>query len=238
MLISVCMATYNGEPYIKEQVNSILAQELEEGQQMEIIVSDDNSTDHTVEVLESYHDDRIKIYRHEPHRRYKHYNALMSASKNFENAVLHASGDVIFLSDQDDVWYPSKIKTMLQYCGGGKLLICGFEWMSNDGNITGATAFSKPAGWLSLMRRSAYYGFSMAMDASLARRLFPMPMLPQHDYYMTLVAMKLGKLEVIPDLLCAHRYYPQQTSNSGFSESVFWKIVFRIKTLFYSLIVK
>ena len=119
MLISVCMATYNGEPYIKEQVNSILAQELEEGQQMEIIVSDDNSTDHTVEVLESYHDDRIKIYRHEPHRRYKHYNALMSASKNFENAVLHASGDVIFLSDQDDVWYPSKIKTMLQYCGGG-----------------------------------------------------------------------------------------------------------------------
>lgn len=61
MLISVCMATYNGEPYIKEQVDSILSQELEEGHQMEIIVSDDNSTDHTVQLLESYHDDRIKF---------------------------------------------------------------------------------------------------------------------------------------------------------------------------------
>ncbi len=117
--ISVCMATYNGAAYIKKQMDSILSQELEEGYEMEVVVSDDNSTDNTIEVLESYHDDRIKIFHHAPHPRYKHYNALMSAGKNFENAIMHASGDVIFLSDQDDVWYPHKVRTMLRHCVGG-----------------------------------------------------------------------------------------------------------------------
>ena len=119
MLISVCMATYNGGRFIKEQIDSILAQELEEGQRLEIVVSDDNSTDNSIAIVEAYRDDRIKIFRHEPHAPYRHYNALMSASKNFENAVMHASGDVIFLSDQDDVWYPHKIKTMLRHGVGG-----------------------------------------------------------------------------------------------------------------------
>ena len=122
MLISVCMATYNGGVYLKEQVDSILSQELEEGQQLELIVSDDNSTDNTIALLESYRDDRIKIFRHKPHARYRHYNALMSASKNFENAIAHASGDAIFLSDQDDVWYPQKIKTMLPHFNTGGVL--------------------------------------------------------------------------------------------------------------------
>ena len=231
------MATYNGGAHIKEQVDSILGQELEDGVQLELVVSDDNSKDNTIALLEAYHDDRIKIFRHDKHQPYKHYNALMSASKNFENAIVHASGEVIFLSDQDDVWYPQKISTMLPLMVGGKLLICGFEWLSNDGKIHGPTASTKPVGWKRLFHRSIYYGFTMAMDASLAKRLFPMPMLPQHDYYMTLVAKRLGKLQVIPDLLCAHRYYPEQTSNTGFSESTFWKIVYRIKTLFYSLVI-
>lgn len=226
------MATYNGGQFIKEQIDSILAQELEEGQRLEIIVSDDNSTDDTIAIVEAYGDDRIKIFRHEPHAPYRHYNALMSASKNFENAVMRASGDVIFLSDQDDVWYPHKIKTMLRHgVGGGKLLICSFDWMSVDGRNLGSAIFTKPAGWLSLLRRPSYYGFTMAADASLMRRVFPMPMLPQHDYYMTLIAKKAGKLEVIPDVLCAHRHYPQQTSNTGFQESLFWRVFFRIKTL-------
>ncbi len=233
------MATYNGGRYLKEQMDSILSQELEEGWELEIVVSDDNSTDNTIAVLESYRDERIKIFRHEPHQRYRHYNALMSASKNFENAVVHASGDVIFLSDQDDVWYPHKIKTMLPYCNGGKLVVCGFEWMSADGKIGGTHAFTKPVGLLGFMNHSAaYYGCTMALDASLARHLFPMPMIPQHDYYMALVATKLRKLVVIPDLLVAHRYYPRQTSNSAFNEPIYWKLIYRIKTLFWSLLVK
>ena len=90
-MVSVCMATYNGEKYIKEQIDSILS-EIKEND--EIVISDDNSTDCTVEIIKSYNDDRIKLY-HSNARNFK---------KNFENARNKAKGDIIFLSDQDDVW--------------------------------------------------------------------------------------------------------------------------------------
>ena len=61
MLISVCMATYNGAKYLREQVDSILQQEFRHNSdvEMELVVSDDESTDDTVRILESYHDPRI-----------------------------------------------------------------------------------------------------------------------------------------------------------------------------------
>jgi len=61
-MISVCMATYNGEAFLKKQVDSILSQLSEED---ELVVSDDGSTDSTIEILKLYNDSRIKIYNHE-----------------------------------------------------------------------------------------------------------------------------------------------------------------------------
>ena len=58
-MISVCMATYNGQKYIKEQIDSILCQLSEDD---ELVVSDDHSSDKTVDIISSYNDDRIKIY--------------------------------------------------------------------------------------------------------------------------------------------------------------------------------
>ena len=60
MKISVCMATYNGEKYIKEQLESILSQI---GENDEVIISDDSSTDNTVEIIKAFSDNRIKIYK-------------------------------------------------------------------------------------------------------------------------------------------------------------------------------
>lgn len=127
MLISVCMATFNGGKYIREQVDSILNQEFNENQgvELELVVSDDGSTDDTIQILESYHDGRIKIFKHQNKKKYKYLNATRACKCNFENAMLKASGDYIFLSDQDDVWYPWKIDkqlSMLRNVGGGK---CG-----------------------------------------------------------------------------------------------------------------
>ncbi len=83
MKISVCLATYNGEKYIKEQLNSILSQL---GNDDEIIISDDHSTDNTIEIIKSLEDDRIKIFVNNLEKGY---------SKNFENAI--KSG-----------WYPGR----------------------------------------------------------------------------------------------------------------------------------
>ena len=100
-MISVCIATYNGSKYIKEQIDSILPQ-LDECD--EIIVSDDSSTDNTLSILKSYHDRRIIIFTNQK---------FNSPIYNFENALKHAKGDIIFLSDQDDIWEFNKVQVMI-----------------------------------------------------------------------------------------------------------------------------
>lgn len=117
------MATYNGGKYIREQMNSILTQEFLENKntEMEIIVSDDGSTDNTLQIIESYHDPRIRIVYHKEHKKYHYLNATRATTANFEYAMQHAKGDYIFLSDQDDVWYPWKVDiqlTQLKKMGG------------------------------------------------------------------------------------------------------------------------
>ena len=90
-MISVCIATFNGGKYIREQIMSVLPQLNEKD---EIIISDDGSTDDTIYILESLHDQRIKIYVNE-----REHGFIW----NFENALMKSSGDIIFLCDQDDV---------------------------------------------------------------------------------------------------------------------------------------
>ena len=102
-MISVCMATHNGGKYIKEQIDSILVQISNED---ELIISDDSSTDDTVEIIKKIKDKRIKLFEN---------NKFFSPNLNFENALLHSKGDIIFLSDQDDIWKKDKVKIMGNY---------------------------------------------------------------------------------------------------------------------------
>mgnify|MGYP003392825684 CR=1 FL=1 len=96
-MISVCIATYNGEKYIGEQIASILKQ-LNAND--EVIISDDGSTDATLSIIKTFQDPRIRVIlgpqKHSP-------------TLNFENVLHHAQGDYIFLSDQDDVWKTNKV---------------------------------------------------------------------------------------------------------------------------------
>ena len=92
---SICIATYNGEKYIKEQLTSILSQiNIDD----EVIISDDGSTDQTTEIIKSLNDSRIKLIKGDFH----------NFTFNFENAIKQAKGEYIFLADQDDVWLPNK----------------------------------------------------------------------------------------------------------------------------------
>lgn len=99
-MISVCIATYNGEKYIKEQLLSILPQL---GKKDEVIISDDHSTDNTLDIVKGLNDNRIKIVMNNREKGY---------TSNFENALSYAIGDYIFLSDQDDIWMSNKV----DYC--------------------------------------------------------------------------------------------------------------------------
>lgn len=106
MTTSVALCTYNGERYIREQLESILDQTLKVD---EIVVCDDGSTDCTLQIIDaivSATDTTIRVYRNE---------TTLGPARNFQKAINLCSGDIIFLSDQDDVWMPQKVETIVHY---------------------------------------------------------------------------------------------------------------------------
>lgn len=128
-MITVCIATFNGEKYIREQLNSILFQL---SLQDEVIVSDDGSTDNTISIIKSFNDKRIKIidgvYRHSP-------------TLNFENALKEAKGDYIFLADQDDVWKDDKVKICLKWLQHYDCIISDAEVTDENLKITSPSLY-------------------------------------------------------------------------------------------------
>lgn len=106
MTASVAMCTYNGALYIEEQLRSILAQTVPVN---EIVICDDGSTDTTIDILHRVQQSTttpITIYVNEQH---------LGVNANFEKAIKHCSGDIIFLSDQDDIWEENKVEVIKHY---------------------------------------------------------------------------------------------------------------------------
>ena len=106
-MISVCIATHNGEKYIKKPLASILSQ-LDFSD--EIVISDDGSTDQTINLIQSLEDKRIKIFTYKQCFDYSklYLSSYYYATANFHNALRHAQGEIIFLADQDDIWEKDK----------------------------------------------------------------------------------------------------------------------------------
>lgn len=105
-MISVALCTYNGKRYIREQVESILNQTIPVD---EIVVCDDGSTDNTLQIIENLNKDTqtdIRIYRNEKN---------LGPALNFQKAINLCLGDIVFLSDQDDIWHKNKVNAMVDW---------------------------------------------------------------------------------------------------------------------------
>ena len=132
-MISVAMATYNGEKYIVEQLDSILNQTMPVD---EIIIFDDKSTDLTLNILKKYQDDRIKIYVN---------NENVGYIENFYRAINSCKGDYIFLADQDDVWESNKVELCMNVMDDEDtmLVTSGFKLIDGKGEKLSNNSFSK-----------------------------------------------------------------------------------------------
>ena len=104
MKISIAMATYNGAKYIQEQLQSFLDQTRHPD---ELIITDDCSTDDTENIVREFA--KNAPFDVEFHRNTRN----LGYCGNFNAALMRTSGDLVFLSDQDDVWFPEKIEYML-----------------------------------------------------------------------------------------------------------------------------
>lgn len=227
MKISVCLATYNGEKYIKEQLNSILSQL---GNDDEIIISDDHSTDNTIEIIKSLEDDRIKIFVNNLEKGY---------SKNFENAINHSSGDIIFLSDQDDVWMKDKVEKMLEALEKSDLVIS--DALISDENLdpTFGSHFklhSVKTGFFHNWLKTRYIGACMAFKKETLKKIMPFPpnqTLCAHDYWIANVGELYYKTSIITEPLIKYRRHNSNASTGGekSSNTTLHKLKVRLYTI-------
>ncbi|MNK83001.1 UDP-Glc:alpha-D-GlcNAc-diphosphoundecaprenol beta-1,3-glucosyltransferase WfgD [compost metagenome] len=225
-MISICIATYNGEKYIIDQIKSILNQINPND---EIIISDDSSTDGTITKIKSLKDSRIRILEGQ-----KFYSPIY----NFENCLKNASGNVIFLADQDDVWAPDKVKIMCEYLIDHDLVLSDCE-VVNDKFETIIPSFFKfnnsKKGIIKNLYRNSYIGCCMAFNKEVLNKCLPFPKdLPMHDSYIGLVAELKFKVKFLPNILLFHRKHDKNTSDTSSGKSKFnfkEKIFFRLNLI-------
>ena len=112
--VSVVMATYNGEKYIREQIDSILNQSYPV---YELIIQDDCSTDGTLSIIQDYEKKypNVKVFENEKN---------LGFNKNFETACMRATGGYIAISDQDDIWYKDKISKQVEAIANYDICFC------------------------------------------------------------------------------------------------------------------
>lgn len=228
-MISVCVATHNGEKYIKEQLDSILCQLSPED---EVVISDDGSTDSTLDIIKGYNDPRIKIFRkvHKLKGMKSHYYVTM----NFENALKHAKGDYIFLSDQDDVWYMDKVKTCIELLQEYDMVLHNLECVDGDLNPLNRNIYNNSFRYNNyLLRRGKHYGCALAFKKSLLQYIMPFPKrLVIHDYWIGIMGETFGKFIFIDNPLTKYRIHGDNTSGKAQKKnSLFYKLSYRLYTM-------
>lgn len=206
-MISVCIAAFNGEKYIEEQILSVLGN-LDS--QDEIIISDDGSSDRTRRIVDDLaeKDRRIRIID----------GPRKGLIKNFENAIVHSKGDIIFLCDQDDVWKDNKVKMVLDIFGNTDCTLVMHDACIVDSNlrILGCSFFEfkkcKKGYWRNLIKNS-YIGCCMAFKRSILDYAIPFPdNIPMHDQWIGLLSERVGKVEFCNEQLLLYRRHSNNAS--------------------------
>lgn len=235
-MTSVCMATYNGARFIKEQVDSILPQLRADD---ELIVSDDGSTDGTLEILAEYAaaDGRVKVLHHEKNPAYakiRHSRNFYYATDNFENALKEARGDYIFLSDQDDVWAENKVCEISPLLDEYDCVMSDNQMIDRNGKPLNFFLGEKQPFGKSVfvnLKRTPFLGCCMAFSRRAMNYILPFPKkLICHDLWMGCLCAYRKSLFFLNEPLHCYRYHENSVSPSVTANSknpFFFKVKYR-----------
>lgn len=229
MIISVALCTYNGESFLREQLDSILAQTVCVD---EIIICDDCSNDRTLEILYSYKNNYpalINIYSN---------NESLGTIKNFEKAISLTKGDLIFLADQDDVWYQNKVAKIESYFQSNlecQLLFTNGNLIDDQGLELNETLwskwdfdFEKQNLWKNnklafndlIKRNNKITGATVCFSKKIKDKIFPfeLPLGYWHDNLLGTHSAAVGGLFFIEESLIKYRIHSNQ--QIGISSSI------------------
>lgn len=194
--VSVCLATYQGAAHVREQLDSVLPQLADDD---EVVVVDDCSTDGTADVVAGIGDSRVRLHRHDVNGGYV---------RTFQDALLLATGDVLLLCDQDDVWAPGRVEAMVAALGEAQVVA------TNLGTLGGPASLRGPYGqrdWRLRARQSGqhtrnvlavlagnrpYYGCAMGLRREALGVLTPFPafLTESHDLWIALYGNLAGSM--------------------------------------------
>lgn len=201
-LISVALCTYNGERYLREQLDSLLAQTY---RNMEIVAVDDGSKDGTVELLRDYErrDARLRVFVNERN---------LGFIRNFERAISLCRGELIAPCDQDDIWLHHKLSTLANRIGAHSMAYCDSELMDDEGRSLGASMSTFWA--MQDLNDPAAFALTNCVSghAMLFRRdlLDGQPRLPNdvfHDWWLAIRAAARDGIVYCPEQLVRYRQH-------------------------------
>lgn len=208
MRISVAMAAYNGGQYIEEQLQSVLSQI---GEDSEVIVSDDGSTDNTRDIVLGIAAEDVRVRLVDGPQK--------GLIKNFENALSLCSGDYIFLCDQDDIWHADKVETVLEsFENGADLVLHDAQMVDDEKHMIAASFFAwrgVRTGFAANMIKNSYIGCCMAFRKSILTLALPFPdEIPMHDQWLGLLAEKKGVVKLEERVLLDYRRHEGTATGS------------------------
>jgi glycosyltransferase involved in cell wall biosynthesis len=208
--ISVCMASYNGSLFIEEQIHSILDQLLPTD---ELVVIDDGSRDDTVSIVRAIDDDRIRILLN---------STNVGHVAAFERSIREATGDLVFLADQDDVWLPGRVELLRealrdkQYAASNWTVL-GAESISEDQPRLSANDTDTP--WRNVARlylgSIPYFGCTMAFRRQALSSILPFPpMTEAHDHWIALMGNLDGGIAHVGESTVARRLHENNLTST------------------------
>jgi glycosyltransferase involved in cell wall biosynthesis len=225
-MVSVCIAAYNSERYIEEQIGSILPQ-LREWD--ELIVVDDASSDQTMECILGFKYPRIRLIAQVKNR---------GVVETFEHAVRSATGDILFLCDGDDIWAPDKVEKVLRAFAENprvEVVCTGLRLIDENGLPFNNSDYMKnrefTASLLPNLIRNRFQGSSMAFRSSLLSWIlpFPKPRMFLHDAWIGICnTMTGGDTVYLSEPLL---YYRRHSSNVSQPMGLKEQIVKRVQLM-------
>ncbi len=209
-LVSVVLATYNGERFLRAQLDSILTQTYP---WIEVIAVDDCSTDETVTILNEYavNYKNVTVFINEQNLGYV---------KNFEKGFSLATGEFVAPCDQDDVWLPTKIEVLIREIGNNAIVYCDSEFIDGEGQLLGTkmsdtktlTDFDSPIMYIEA--GISALGHAMLIKKEVVLAAMPFPVLFSHDNWLGFVASFRGSVKFFDEVLVHYRRHDMNVMNA------------------------
>ena len=219
--VSVALCTHNGARYLENQLRSILGQSVPAD---EIVLSDDGSTDDTVFIARRAIAEfsssnqgpaiRLRVIENE---------TALGVARNFEQALLACTGDLIALCDQDDIWHPTRLEQLVAaFADRSELLLVHSDatLVAEDGSPLGLSLFEAlevtaderqeihaGLGFDTLLRRNLVTGATTMVRGELVRRATPFPESWIHDEWMAVIAGATARFDLVDRELTDYRQH-------------------------------